>query len=110
MEHQLENWLDKAEKAVQWVIDTTEKTDGVCEDCGADTSLYYAGTGFVCGACFVTDCEYWEKRGGHSSEIIFDGDPFPTEWTYDGAEHRAIVGHYFAVMAERIAVTHLRAV
>ncbi len=109
MEH-LEQWLEQAEKAVQWVIDTAEKTDGVCEDCGVETSLYYAGTGFVCGACFVTDCEYWENRGGFSTEIIFDGDPFPTEWTYNGAEHRAIVGHYFAVMAERIAMTHLRAV
>ncbi len=112
MEHQLEHWLEQAEKAVEHLLSTVEKKHGHCENCGATSvDTYFIGTAFECGVCFVETAEYWEKRGGHSSEIIFDGDPFPVdEFDYDSPVHRAIVAHYFAVMAERIVVTHLRAV
>lgn len=46
---------------------------GTCETCGAkDVPVWYCGTGDECRQCFAESVEYWEGRGGFSSEAIFD--------------------------------------
>ena len=57
------------------VLVLTQSASGVntCETCGAkDVPVWYCGTGDECRKCFAESVEYWENRGGFSSEAIFD--------------------------------------
>ncbi len=103
MEQHLQHWLEKAEQSAQYVIDNTEQSNGACEDCGKVGHLYWFGTVFECGECFTNSVEYWEKRGGHSSEIIFDGDPFPVdEFEWESPAHRQIVARYIFTLTRLV--------
>jgi hypothetical protein len=99
-------YLTEAEKCARYLVDNVEKSSGACEDCEKEAPLYYAGTGFVCGACFVKDCEYWENRGGFTTEAILDGAPFNhhMDWEYGGSDHRRVVAHYFATLDKCLTI------
>jgi hypothetical protein len=77
----------------------TETEADSCESCGAvasdTTSLHWSGTGAECRACFAESLEYWEDRGGFSSEHIWgkQWDRIPNE---DSRVFRVLMSGYFA--------------
>jgi hypothetical protein len=96
-------WMEQAEKSAMFLIDTVEKSSGVCESCGNDSPVtYYMGVAFECGKCFTDSVKYWEDRGGHSSEIIFDG-VYPDDVPASGSSwHRGIVAHFMSELAKGV--------
>jgi hypothetical protein len=57
--------------------------------------VWYCGTGDECRKCFAESIEYWEERGGFSSEGLFDSlnaCRLPRE---DSRLYRVIMGAYF---------------
>jgi hypothetical protein len=93
-----------------WAINTgkaqadtvlTECATGVntCETCGADAvPTWWCGTSDECRKCFTESLEYWEGRGGHSSEAIFDSlnaCRLPREGS---RLYRSVMGAYFTAL------------
>jgi hypothetical protein len=76
----------------------TEDTNS-CEPCGKteadNTTLHWGGCGVECRACFAESLEYWEDRGGFSSEHIWgkQWDRIPEE---DSRVYRVLMSGYFA--------------
>ena len=70
MRTELEN---KGIEHARYVLETTrDNVEQACEDCGEVGQTYYGGTASTCRACFAESIRYWEKRGGFSSENIFE--------------------------------------
>jgi hypothetical protein len=93
-----------------WAINTgkayadtvlTQSTSGVgtCETCGTESvPVWYCGTGDECRKCFAESVEYWEERGGFSSEGLFDSLNALRIPREDSRLYRSIMGAYFTAL------------
>lgn len=96
----LSTYLHQAEESARYLVQTVPKDIGTCESCGKySETTYNLGSGYECGNCFYDSVAYWERREGTTTEAIFDGDPFPEEWTYGGEEHRNVITRHHATLA-----------
>ena len=96
----MKTWAINAGKAQADTV-LTECATGVntCETCGADAvPTWWCGTSDECRKCFTESLEYWEGRGGHSSEAIFDSlnaCRLPEE---SSRLYRAVMAGYFGAI------------
>ena len=93
-----------------WAINTgkaqadlvlTECATGVntCETCGAESvPTWWCGTSDECRKCFSESIEYWEGRGGFSSEAIFDSMKCGRIPREDSRLYRSVMGAYFTAI------------
>jgi hypothetical protein len=94
----MKQWaMDMGAEYADIVLTECSSGKGVCETCGAvAVPVWYCGTADECRECFSYSLEYWEGRGGHSSEAIFDSlnaCRLPRE---DSRLYRAVMAGYFA--------------
>jgi hypothetical protein len=99
MKHEIEQLGRKYARQV--LEDSREEVNAdSCESCGAvasdTTSLHWSGTGAECRACFAESLEYWEDRGGFSSEHIFDKEWGKIPVRSSSRVFRVLMSGYFA--------------
>jgi hypothetical protein len=77
-------------------LSACEYTHGVCEECECRASLWNLGGFLLCRSCLASSVEYWERRGGFSSEFVFEGAcRMPAE---SSRAYRVAMGSYFATL------------
>jgi hypothetical protein len=99
MKHEIEELGRKYARQV--LEDSREEVNAdFCESCGAvasdTTSLHWSGIGAECRACFAESLEYWEDRGGFSSEHIFDKEWGKIPVRSSSRVFRVLMSGYFA--------------
>jgi len=80
------------------VLDTTKLGEGVCAECGATSETYCLTDDLgACSQCVGEAVEYWERRGGMSSEDVLGG---LFSRPVDGASrvYRVVMGAYFSTI------------
>ena len=98
----MKTWAMNTGKAYADLVLTESATGvGTCETCGAESvSTWWCGTSDECRKCFIRSLEYWEERGGFSSEGIFDSlrcCRLPRE---SSRLYRSVMGAYFTALKE----------
>lgn len=97
----MKQWAEQLGKAqALMVLSVNASGDGTCESCGATCEVFYSGTGDECGKCFRESLEYWEHRGGFSSEAIFDGVGACRMPDESSRLYKVVMGSYFRTMTE----------
>jgi hypothetical protein len=89
--------LEKLGRAKAWAfLAECQDSYGVCEECACQEPLWNLGGFLLCRSCLASSVEYWECRGGFSSEFVFEGAcRMPAE---SSRAYRVAMGSYFATL------------
>lgn len=97
----MKTWAEQLGKAQALLVMTANSSgEGTCENCGATCEVFYCGTGNECGKCFRESIEYWEHRGGFSSEAIFDSVGACRIPDENSRLYKVVMGAYYRTMTE----------
>jgi hypothetical protein len=89
--------LEQLGRAKAWAfLAECEDSWGVCEECVYESSRWNLGGFLLCRSCLASSVEYWERRGGFSSEFVFENAcRMPAE---SSRVYRVAMGSYFATL------------